>query len=118
MRKPAQQNTEFDPKPGALASSILADLEARTNVLTVEVAEILRISEGANVELTKALKPALTVAEVAELTGYSRQTVTRMFEDEPGVLVIRRPETRNKRSYRSIRIPRSVYERVVRRFAN
>ena len=57
-------------------------------------------------------KPAFTVAEVAELTGYSRQTVTRMFEREPGVLVIERPETLHKRRYRSIRIPLSVYARV------
>jgi hypothetical protein len=61
---------------------------------------------------------ALSVAEVAGFTGYSRQTVTKMFEDEPGVLVINRPETRNKRSYRSIRIPRCVYERVIRKVAN
>jgi hypothetical protein len=64
------------------------------------------------------LKPALSVAEVAELTGFSRQTVTKMFEDEPGVLIIDRPETMNKRSYRSIRIPRTVYERVIRRVSN
>jgi transcriptional regulator GlxA family with amidase domain len=63
------------------------------------------------------LKPALSVAEIAERTGYSRQTVTRMFECEPGVLIIERPETRNKRSYRSLRIPRHVYERVVRKIA-
>jgi hypothetical protein len=67
---------------------------------------------------TPRLPHVFTVAEVAELTGFSRQTVTRMFEDEPGVLVICRPETMHKRSYRSIRIPRTVYERVVRRFAN
>lgn len=57
-------------------------------------------------------KPAFTVAEVAELTGYSRQTVTRMFEKEAGVLILARPETLHKRRYRSIRIPRHVYERV------
>ena len=56
-----------------------------------------------------------TVAEVAELTGYSRQTVTRLFEREPGVLLINRPEKMHKRRYRSMRIPRTVYERVVRK---
>jgi predicted DNA-binding transcriptional regulator AlpA len=60
-------------------------------------------------------KPALSIAEVATLTGFSRQTITRMFEKEPGVRVIDRPETLHKRSYRSLRIPRNVYERVVRR---
>ncbi|HSY35007.1 MAG TPA: hypothetical protein VK814_04590 [Acidobacteriaceae bacterium] len=62
-------------------------------------------------------EPALTVAEVATLTGWSRQTVTRLFERERGVLVLGRPESLHKRSYRSIRIPRAVYERVLNRLA-
>jgi len=60
-------------------------------------------------------KQAFTVAEVAALTGFSRQTVTRMFEREPGVLMLSRPEAMHKRGYRSIRIPRHVYERVSQR---
>jgi hypothetical protein len=56
-----------------------------------------------------------TVVEVAGLTGYSRQTVTRMFENEKGVLVMARSETTHKRGYRSIRIPRAVYQRVIER---
>jgi transcriptional regulator GlxA family with amidase domain len=62
-------------------------------------------------------KPAYTVNEVAALTGMSRQTVTRMFESERGVIVIARPETLHKRGYRSIRIPRAIYERVVGKLA-
>lgn len=56
-----------------------------------------------------------TVREIAELTGFSGQTVTRMFEREAGVLILQRPEAMHKRSYRSIRIPRAVYERVMRK---
>ena len=67
--------------------------------------------------MTDVLKPAYTIAEIAKLMGYSPQTVTRLFEREPGVLVIKRPETLHKRGYRSIRIPKHVYERVVRRLA-
>lgn len=63
--------------------------------------------------MNSELKP-YTVAEVATLTGFSVQTVTRMSVREPGVLVIERKTTMRKRRYRSIRIPRSVYERVVR----
>jgi hypothetical protein len=63
-------------------------------------------------------KQAFTVAEVAVLTGYSRQTVTRLLEEEPGILVINRPEPMRKQRHRSIRIPRLVYERVVRRITN
>jgi hypothetical protein len=62
-------------------------------------------------------KQALTVAEVSALTGLSRQTVTRMFEGEKGVLIVARPETLRKRGYRNIRIPRAVYERVIRRLS-
>ncbi len=65
-------------------------------------------------------KPALTVAEAAEaadLTGFGRDTISRMFERELGVLVLDRPEAIHKRSYRSIRILRPVYERVSRRLA-
>jgi hypothetical protein len=56
-----------------------------------------------------------TIAEVAAMTGFSKQTVTRFFEKEPGVLILARPERKHKRRYRSIRRPRSVYERVIRR---
>jgi AraC-like DNA-binding protein len=55
-----------------------------------------------------------TIAEVAAMTGFSPQTVTRLFEKEPGVLILARPEQKHKRRYRSFRIPRSVYERVIR----
>ena len=54
-----------------------------------------------------------TVAEVAEMLNYSPQFITRMFENEPGVLIVERKA--KKRNYRSIRIPRAVYERVIRR---
>jgi hypothetical protein len=60
-------------------------------------------------------KPALTVMEVAALTGLSRQTVSRLFEHERDVLILGRPESMHKRSYRSIRIPRAVYESVIGR---
>jgi len=59
-----------------------------------------------------------TVREVADITGLSRNTISRMFESEPGVIVIARAEQMNKQRYRSIRIPRAVYERVIRRITN
>lgn len=62
-------------------------------------------------------KPALTVPEVATLTGLSPQTVTRLFEAERGVLILGRPTKTHKRRYRSIRIPRGVFERVMGRLA-
>lgn len=56
-----------------------------------------------------------TVAELARRWGWSKKTVARVFEDEPGVLILDRPETRYKRGYRTITIPKSVSDRVHRR---
>ena len=55
-----------------------------------------------------------TVVEAAALMGVSRQTISRLFEHETGVIIIGTPETKNKRQYRTIRIPRAVYHRVIR----
>jgi len=45
-----------------------------------------------------------TVAEVAEMLGVSRDTVRRMFADEPGVIDLgRRNNTKGKRRYRVLR---------------
>ena len=62
-------------------------------------------------------KPALTVKEVSALMGLSRQTVTRIFEDEPGTIILPAVKALHKRGQRSIRIPRAVYERVVHRLS-
>lgn len=58
-----------------------------------------------------------SVSEVAALTGFSEATVTKMFEHERGVLIYELPSKRTRKSYRTIRIPRHVYERVIRRWS-
>jgi hypothetical protein len=59
-----------------------------------------------------------SVPEVAALTGLSARVVTKLFENERGVIVYEVPNPRRKRaSYRTIKIPRHVYERVVRRLS-
>jgi transcriptional regulator GlxA family with amidase domain len=60
-------------------------------------------------------KPALSVKDVAALMGLSERSIVRLFEHERGVIVLGRPETLHKRRYRSLRIPRAVYERVIGR---
>jgi len=57
-------------------------------------------------------KEVYTVQELAAKMGLSRQTITRLFEKERGVLVLDRPAKLHKRGFRSIRIPREVYLRV------
>jgi len=63
-----------------------------------------------------------TPEQLAELWALSVDTIRRLFEREPGVLVItteHRPAIRRRaRRYRTLRIPREVAERVHRRLAN
>ena len=56
--------------------------------------------------------------ELGKLWNLSGDTVRRLFEREPGVLVIERARSRNARHYRTLRIPESVAERVHRRLSN
>jgi transcriptional regulator GlxA family with amidase domain len=57
----------------------------------------------------------LTVAEVAERLKVNEETVRRLFLNELGVIVICFPR-RGKRVYRTLRIPESVFLRVLTRF--
>jgi hypothetical protein len=54
-----------------------------------------------------------TVGEVSNLIRLSPQTIRRLFENEPGIIILSRPERLHKRRYRVIRIPRNVYQRVI-----
>ena len=56
-----------------------------------------------------------SVGELAWLWGLSENTIRRMFENEPGVLLWRSRETRSKRAYTTLRIPESVALRIHRR---
>ncbi len=59
-----------------------------------------------------------TVAEVAAMWNLSPDAVRRMFENEPGVLVLGdKVLSRSKRRYTTLRIPASVVERVHRRLS-
>ena len=58
------------------------------------------------------MKEVYTIAEIAEMTGFSFPTV-KLFEREPGTIILSRPTTMNKRRYRSIRIACHVYQRVM-----
>jgi transcriptional regulator GlxA family with amidase domain len=59
-----------------------------------------------------------SVSEVCKLTGLSARIVTRLFEHERGVIVYESTNPQRKRkNYRSIRVPRHVYERVMRYLA-
>jgi hypothetical protein len=55
--------------------------------------------------------------ELAGLWSLSSDTIRRIFEREPGVLVIERAKTRTRR-YRTLRIPENVALRVHRQLSN
>jgi hypothetical protein len=59
-------------------------------------------------------KQLLSIDDAMRLTGRSRRTLLRWFENEPGVvLLLGNPETMHKRRYRTFRIPRAVFHRVI-----
>ena len=66
-----------------------------------------------------SLEAHYSAAQIAEAWGISVDTVRRLFEGEPGVLVIEPPQRRfaRRRRYRTLRIPVSVVERVHRRMS-
>jgi hypothetical protein len=56
-----------------------------------------------------------TVDEVAKMMGFHRHTITKMFENESGVIVLERAAKMNKQRYRTMRIPHFAFESVMRR---
>ena len=59
-----------------------------------------------------------TVAQVASLWRLSRDTIQRLFQDEPGVVALGEKNPRGKRRRVTLRIPRSVMDRVKKRRSN
>jgi hypothetical protein len=58
-----------------------------------------------------------SVNELSVMWNLSKQTVRRLFQDEPGVLRISEEEAHHKRGYVTLRIPESVARRVHQRLA-
>jgi hypothetical protein len=58
-----------------------------------------------------------TVSEIASLWSLSDDAVRKLFESEPGVLVIGVERSGRKRRYVTLRIPEDVAERVHRRLS-
>jgi hypothetical protein len=55
-----------------------------------------------------------TVKELAFVWNVSPESIRRMFEEEPGVLIFKIQRT-GKRTYRNIRIPGKVAQRIQNR---
>jgi hypothetical protein len=63
-----------------------------------------------------AMEKHLSPEQLGELWGLSADTVRKLMEGEPGVLVIQ--NTGRARRYRTFRIPESVAARVHRKLTN
>lgn len=59
-----------------------------------------------------------TVAQIASMWQLSTDTIQRIFQDEPGVLPLGEKNPRGKRKRITLRIPRTVMERVKKRRSN
>lgn len=70
------------------------------------------------ISVLPAFEPHFTVQQIAEMWNLSADAIRRLFRGEPGVVEIK-SERRGyrRRSYTSLRIPRSVAERVHRRLS-
>lgn len=64
------------------------------------------------------MEPFYTPKEIAERLKLSTDKVIRLFEKEPGVMIIQNEGARYKRRYRTLRIPESVLERFTRLHCN
>jgi hypothetical protein len=59
-----------------------------------------------------ALERHYSILEIATTWGLSKQTVTKYFADEPGVLKHGSPPSKKRRTYTTLRVPESVMIRV------
>lgn len=57
------------------------------------------------------------VREISKLWRFSNDVIRRIFENEPGVVKVGRPEGLHRRKYFSIRVPESVMRRVHRKIS-
>jgi hypothetical protein len=70
---------------------------------------------GASAETPTAAERHYAPSELAELWQFNVETIRRLFQDEPGVVVLQALVKKGRRPYKTIRIPQSVLERVHKR---
>jgi predicted site-specific integrase-resolvase len=56
----------------------------------------------------------LTPAEIAERLKVSTNTARRLFQDREGVIKIGEANPRGKRGYQTLRVPRIIFDQVMR----
>ena len=64
------------------------------------------------IETSVHIERHYAVTEIAEMWNLSRDKVRELFENEPGVLVIRERSPRRMRRYVTPRVPQTALQRV------
>jgi hypothetical protein len=82
--------------------------------VTLQINRSANVAQPSNVSNERHYSPA----EIGEMWNISADCVRKIFEDEPGVLVIGNSIShRGRRSYTTLRIPQSVLDRVHKRMS-
>jgi hypothetical protein len=90
---------------------------AALDIQNPHLAGVQKHMRARNTPAAEAIRPH-TIDELAVLHNLSRQTVIRMYENEPGVLIRQASPQHDRqigRRYRAIRVPNHVFMRVMNR---
>jgi hypothetical protein len=109
LQKWMQKVSSGEKGGGSGASGVLSKVDGCANVMPWPEQNAFDISASAS----ESYNEYLTSQEVAAILKISTDSVIRKFESLPGVLDLGSSESRFKRRYRVIRIPRQTLERFI-----
>jgi hypothetical protein len=101
---------------GVLAGSFMTPPVAQRDAIPQSQRRIQKSKRGVRVSAVAVVEKFLTIPEISAQLRIDRHTVVSMFAGERGVIVIGNGETTKKqRKYRQLRVPQSVFNRVIAR---
>jgi hypothetical protein len=120
---------QFKPKIVGKSSNIMLGSETVYAFTEQDIPRLVSFAKSQQPAQPKAAEPSkafvddgvqenFTVAEIAALWKLSTDSIQRLFQDEPGVVVLGDKNPRGKRRRVTLRIPRTVMERVKRSRSN
>jgi hypothetical protein len=115
QESPARQNPANDKPPECrpeVASPVTTAKPTAAKRVFGRSREVVRNTEGTEVEVPRALQAHYSIAEIAALWNTGVDFVRDLFKNQPDVLRVLRPETSGKRSYCTMRISQSTLDRV------
>lgn len=116
---------KFKPSGGSVTSPAMVGTETHHFFNEVDVERLVKLAARQKREQDSTtpfeddgVQENFTVSEIASLWRLSRDTIQRLFQDEPGVVTLGNRNPRGKRKRVTLRIPREVMERVKKRRSN